>query len=1208
LVYCSADYAAPEQRLNCPQKIGPSTDIYAIGAIAYQKITGRRLSQMNLNPRKRYDFTELQQIHDDFPPSFWRKLTVFFKRTLAPSRHSRYASITPSFWQDLNDLIALCQPQQNILQPSFTYHNEHFFGRSQELNAIEASLNNHNVLFLHGMGGIGKSELARQYAWQHSQEYDTIVFLPYAHSLQESIVDDMNLRISHFGQDDEEQEDAYYHRKLIKLREICNDRTLIILDNFDNEDSQIEELLACPARFLITSRHDMSDWNYPQLEIGPLPTLQEQLDLFKSYNDCSYAASEQAAILDLLHYIDGHTMTIELLAKQLRSGQITPTGLAENFRSLAGIAYGGTEEVRHRKDSRLNKGTVLQHLQILFSLSAFTAQEQQVLRALSLLGGTHMEQKAFASWCPASAETLAALAHRGWLKIDDHAKLYLHQIILDLAYEELPPTTQNCGSMLRHLQQELLPGFKTSFEKRLYRRICNIVFARITGTTTPLMRLYWLYNQRLHKNEELLKHCIAWYAQQVPCPMLALGACKSLLAQYYQQQPDPEHWLMAATLYKEIVAACSLISPVNRIVVSRFLWQLGRDCLYHISLDMEMKETDDARTFAATTETCWLHALALLENSLQPTEQERELTKKILKDLEDFYDPYNYTLGMLSDIVGDELKKSACRERRIALDEVRENVIDLDSLYHYTESADSFLAAGDYVQAIVYYNKARQQNECREYILPNLAEAYEQTGQLDQAITTYEQLLELDKAHGPTVPISSDYRHLAYLEELRQNQEKAQAYAKQGLAAAREEAQRDSRPYTWLQFGLSLLQNGADAENASHCYSELIDLCRSHGRELLQEKDALPIWVQYCRYLASEQAWDEYQAALMNAAHSWIDAHLPVNRQEFGPVDAFFAEALLSMRVHRPDFLGQYLQLLGKLHLKEGDFLIDGTDILEISLTEYQEAYGLASSQQDDTSLTLMAITARLAEVYDALADHDTARKYRCRCDYYALAQAQTEGRQDGDLPEIWQEAAQNYQNCYKYSDADRCLAALLKQWQPERSSEKACRTYVEILIQGARNGQDQQDRIKAAAYLQRLSRFLRELLLDNRPAWGVMSWFRTYYKSCADLALAVARTDDARSYYLWELWLWTVAEETYPSIATVLKFAGASAVTKIKEIHQIIKSSDIRLDRDAVLETTKKLAALSENMADQEFHQYCRLLQAYFEEHIFSFPTQLKP
>lgn len=64
-----------------------------------------------------------------------------------------------------------------------------FCGREDVLEEIHNRFQNSgNVLFLYGIGGIGKTQIAKQYAKMHKNDYDTIIYATYNGSIKDEIM------------------------------------------------------------------------------------------------------------------------------------------------------------------------------------------------------------------------------------------------------------------------------------------------------------------------------------------------------------------------------------------------------------------------------------------------------------------------------------------------------------------------------------------------------------------------------------------------------------------------------------------------------------------------------------------------------------------------------------------------------------------------------------------------------------------------------------------------------------------------------------------------------------------------------------------------------------------------------------------------------------------------------------------------------------
>lgn len=293
----------------------------------------------------------------------------------------------------LEQMIPLADPSQSFVMDNFNYNNRCFVGRTNELQEIQKILKSKQLVFLSGMGGIGKTELAKRYAYSYRKQYNTIVFLRYETSLKNTIVSN-DIEIRNFECEKDENSEGYFRTKLGALKKLLTPEDLLIIDNFDVEyDDNLEDLLECSCKFIFTTREDYRDYDYEQIEVEHLDSIDDAMELFYSYNDREYAEEEKQALEMIMKFVDNHTMMIVLLAKYLRDSDEMPTVLYKKFREIEGVTNTGDTRVKHRKDKKLRAQRVNLHLQTLFEFSDFTKTEIQLMRALSLLGPIKLQKQ-----------------------------------------------------------------------------------------------------------------------------------------------------------------------------------------------------------------------------------------------------------------------------------------------------------------------------------------------------------------------------------------------------------------------------------------------------------------------------------------------------------------------------------------------------------------------------------------------------------------------------------------------------------------------------------------------------------------------------------------------------------------------------------------------------------------------------------------------
>lgn len=76
-----------------------------------------------------------------------------------------------------------------ILNSSLPKPCQHFCGRDRELAALHELLSKYGKVFLQGIPGIGKSELAKAYASHYKKAYTNVLYLIYSGDLKRDIVE-----------------------------------------------------------------------------------------------------------------------------------------------------------------------------------------------------------------------------------------------------------------------------------------------------------------------------------------------------------------------------------------------------------------------------------------------------------------------------------------------------------------------------------------------------------------------------------------------------------------------------------------------------------------------------------------------------------------------------------------------------------------------------------------------------------------------------------------------------------------------------------------------------------------------------------------------------------------------------------------------------------------------------------------------------------
>lgn len=324
-----------------------------------------------------------------------------------------------------------------------------FLGRENEVQEIADSLEQNHVLFLQGMGGIGKSEIAKGYAKTFRNRYDTIIFASYTTSLLE-LVNSGELPIENLHRNsDSESAEEYFRRKLQVFRSLASERTLLIVDNFDvDDDPHWEDLANCPCHLLITSRNE--HWDYPTTKVGPLADFDLVRKIFTGNYGRPIPVKDMETIDEILRLVNCHTITVELIAKQMRSSFVKPHKILELLKGT-GINTGLKEKVN--RDGMAQKLSSFDYIRELFRLSGLNETEKHILCCMCMLPHSGIEVSLFGEILEMEDfDVINSLLSKSWLLLDEGTDtLILHPVIGDVVRDQLKPTPVTCQDYVKGL-------------------------------------------------------------------------------------------------------------------------------------------------------------------------------------------------------------------------------------------------------------------------------------------------------------------------------------------------------------------------------------------------------------------------------------------------------------------------------------------------------------------------------------------------------------------------------------------------------------------------------------------------------------------------------------------------------------------------------------------------------------------------------------
>ena len=478
-------WAAMEQLLpNRRNRICESTDLFAIGEIIFYKLTGRHSENTERSMLTEISFDYSSQIFENVNPKVIPLLNELFRKTLCDSVNKRYQS-ADELEAQLEKIISLSDPQKPYLKSTLPSRPAFFVGREKEVAELHKLLSKNNIVYICGIGGIGKSELVKYYANKYINSYDTIVFAHYVNSMITLITNDNTIPIVNFFCFPDEKVSEYYKRKINKLKELCSENTLLIIDNLNDCDLSDDELncfltiknLKC--KILITTR--CREWDGAIYELGEILQEKDREKLF--FNYCNYDDSYQEYVEKIIEYTHGHTLSIELIAKQIKKSFETPKIMYEKILS-GGIKASGKEKVALEKDDNLIKSNAYSHIVDLFDISQLSDFEKIVLYNMSLIPPDGIETGLFVEWCEIEdKDIINSLLESGWLNFDKN-KLIMHPIVSEVVFEEMSTSNYKdlCSKLLLSIER-LLKDNSIDNNKNCVSHITRYLLKRLRLTS-----------------------------------------------------------------------------------------------------------------------------------------------------------------------------------------------------------------------------------------------------------------------------------------------------------------------------------------------------------------------------------------------------------------------------------------------------------------------------------------------------------------------------------------------------------------------------------------------------------------------------------------------------------------------------------------------------------------------------------------------------
>lgn len=467
------------------QEVDERADIYAIGHILFEKVMERNAKSSDIILGKKFNFGKTKLLKNS-SPQLREKIQEIFQHTVVRMKSERYSN-TDELIKALDQALEIATEEKDgyLIDNNITVttSSNYYISRKDKLSEIRQHLENYHIAYLYGIGGIGKSETAREYAEEYRDSYTTIQLSVYSGDLKALIA---GLK---FSSDDktggyfEKDINIRYETKLSLLSKamINNERTLLIIDNYNVEPDSDEykrnvevmkDLKKLHIHILFTTRTLPND-DKTKIDIEEL-SKEELRHMFFAINPKDKDKEERIAQVDeLIETAYSHTLTVDLVAHQ--TAKIEGYGkktLSDYIKILkeSGINSGINVAVYNNKDDNEKSDIIFEHIRVLFNLTSLTEKEKYIMVNACLLPLAGMPVAEFESFIdlenyPNSESndgwgedsTISNLIKGGWIKRinGEVSKITLHPIVSEVTVNELKPeiTEDKCKNFCDSMQE-----------------------------------------------------------------------------------------------------------------------------------------------------------------------------------------------------------------------------------------------------------------------------------------------------------------------------------------------------------------------------------------------------------------------------------------------------------------------------------------------------------------------------------------------------------------------------------------------------------------------------------------------------------------------------------------------------------------------------------------------------------------------------------
>ena len=428
----SVGFSPMEQKEGRLSRIGKYTDVYGLGALMYYLMFRRVPTTIECSFDSVYDYDSLK-----WDVLYQKKLRKafdeFYHNTLQTFYLDRYQTMAEAIEQ-LKVIQKYAEIPEPFIRSCYVTNNGAIVGRKIEcdrlLNWYESD---ENVIFITGMGGIGKSTIVRKFLDDNKDKFDNIIYLQYRDSIFETIVDDEQFYINGYEKDDLETVSEYFERKINVAKELtAKDNSILIIDNFNgNINEEFECILNVNWKIIVVTRWDMSESDYLVQRVDGFRDSAEQYLLFENNMGRKLKYDEYSKLNRIIQMVAGHTLSLVLIARQIARSFMDVDNalrLVEN----CGFSDMAPEKIKYMQDTREFYDKISSIIMSVYDVSGLSEIKKKCMKVLSIFDAQGIDaNEAKALLKLESFDDINELVDMGWLEASEN-NIGMHPLIQEI--------------------------------------------------------------------------------------------------------------------------------------------------------------------------------------------------------------------------------------------------------------------------------------------------------------------------------------------------------------------------------------------------------------------------------------------------------------------------------------------------------------------------------------------------------------------------------------------------------------------------------------------------------------------------------------------------------------------------------------------------------------------------------------------------------